>query len=110
MSAATFSGPQPSGSLPALLGLPRRTAVATPFAVHDILLAGLPASALRHAVEHVAVLRDQRHFEGVMAMSLRTYQRLKDDPARRLDVEASGRLWRFAEILARASAQGGMAQ
>ena len=101
MSATALTAARPAGPIPALLGLPRQPA-RTPFAVHDTLLAGLPASALRHAVEHVAVLRDQRHFEGVMAMSLRTYQRLKDDPERRLDVEASGRLWRFAEILVRA--------
>jgi putative toxin-antitoxin system antitoxin component (TIGR02293 family) len=38
-----------------------------------------------------------------MAMSLRTYQRLKDQPGKRLDPAASGRLWRFNGILARAS-------
>ena len=102
MSASVRGAAQPRSAVPALLGLRglSRQATASPFALHDALLAGLPASALRHAVEHVSVLRD--HFESVMAMSLRTYQRLKDDPSRRLDVEASGRLWRFAEILARA--------
>lgn len=73
------------------------------FAAHDAMVAGLPAAALQHAVEHVGLLRDQRVFESVMAMSQRTYQRLRDAPGRRLDLGASGRLWRFAEILARAS-------
>lgn len=41
--------------------------------------------------------------EDVMAMSFRTYQRLRDQPEKRLDAAASGRLWRFAEILARAA-------
>lgn len=68
---------------------------------HDALMAGLPAAALQHAVEHVGLLRDQQVFEAIMAMSLRTYQRLKDQPGKRLDVAASGRLWRFAAILAR---------
>ena len=70
-------------------------------AAHDTVMAGLPATALQEAVESVALLRDQRVFESIMAMSLRTYQRLKDQPGKRLDAAASGRLWRFQEILAR---------
>lgn len=70
---------------------------------HDAMMAGLPAAALRRAVEHVGLLRDQRIFEAVMAMSLRTYQRLRDQPEKRLDLASSGRLWRFATILARAA-------
>ncbi len=37
-------------------------------------------------------------------MSLRTYQRQKAAPAKRLSREQSGRTWKFAEILARATA------
>lgn len=70
---------------------------------HDALMAGLPAALLQQAVEQVALLRDQQVFEAVMAMSLRTYQRLKDQPGKRLDPAASGRLWRFNGILARAA-------
>jgi len=70
---------------------------------HDALMAGLPAAALQRAVEQVALLRDQQVFEAVMAMSLRTYQRLRDQPGKRLDPAASGRLWRFNGILARAA-------
>jgi putative toxin-antitoxin system antitoxin component (TIGR02293 family) len=68
---------------------------------HDELVAGLPGAALVHAVERVGLLRDQRVFESIMAMSLRTFQRLRDQPEKRLDLSASGRLWRFVEILAR---------
>jgi putative toxin-antitoxin system antitoxin component (TIGR02293 family) len=77
------------------------TRSARPLAAHDALVVGLPAELLQSAVEQVGLLRDQTIFESVMAMSLRTYQRLRDQPGKRLDLEASGRLWRFAEILAR---------
>jgi putative toxin-antitoxin system antitoxin component (TIGR02293 family) len=36
-------------------------------------------------------------------MSLRTHQRHKDTPARPLSPEQSGRAWKFAEILAKAT-------
>jgi putative toxin-antitoxin system antitoxin component (TIGR02293 family) len=36
-------------------------------------------------------------------MSLRTFQRRKDAPAKPLNQEQSGRTWKFAEILAKAS-------
>lgn len=79
-------------------------------ALHDTLTKGLPASALLTAVQNVAVLRDPKVFEAVMGMSQRTYQRLKDQPGRNLGPESSGRLWRFAEILARvARLQGSQA-
>jgi len=70
---------------------------------HDAMVAGLPAAALRDAVERIGLLRDQRVFEAVMAMSVRTYQRLRDQPEKRLDLATSGRLWRFAGIVARAA-------
>jgi putative toxin-antitoxin system antitoxin component (TIGR02293 family) len=37
-------------------------------------------------------------------MSLRTYQRHRDAPAKPLNKEQSGRTWKFAEILALATA------
>lgn len=37
-------------------------------------------------------------------MSLRTYQRRKDAPAKPLSQEQSGRAWKFAEILTKATA------
>lgn len=76
---------------------------ATLFAVHDALLEGLPAAALGRAVQHFAALRDQRVFESVLAISTRTFQRLKETPTRKLDAEVSGRLWRFTEIVTRAA-------
>jgi putative toxin-antitoxin system antitoxin component (TIGR02293 family) len=37
-------------------------------------------------------------------MSLRTIQRRKEAPSKRLNQEQSGRTWKFAEILAKATA------
>lgn len=71
-------------------------------AAHDALVAGLPAVTLLRAVENCALLRDQKVFESVMAMSLRTYHRLRDAPGKRLDLGTSGRLWHFSEVMARA--------
>jgi putative toxin-antitoxin system antitoxin component (TIGR02293 family) len=89
----------------ALLGLaaPVRRALRSPVDVHEILLRGLPAAALRRAVEQFAPLREPRSFESIIGMSVRTYQRLKDTPAKPLGQEQSGRLWRFAEVLAKAA-------
>ena len=36
-------------------------------------------------------------------MSVRTYQRRKDTPSKPLSQEQSGRTWKFAEILAKAT-------
>ncbi len=91
---APFAG---AGDLPGASIGPAAALVA-----HDALVTGLPAEALQRAVEQVGLLRDQRIFESVMAISLRTYHRLRDAPGRRLDLATSGRLWRFSEIMARA--------
>lgn len=89
----------------ALLGLRSSFAhvPASPLEVHDVLREGLPAASLARAVERLALLRERQVFEGVMAMSQRTFQRLKESPGKTLDVEASGRLWQFAETFAQAT-------
>lgn len=74
-----------------------------PMAAHEAVMAGLPAGQLLATVETVALLRDPGVFEGIMGISLRTYQRLKDQPEKRLDHAVSGRLWRFREVFARAA-------
>ena len=72
---------------------------------HDLLQRGLPGHALRRLVEFVAVLRapNQDGLEKAVGVSLRTYQRRRDAPDKRLSVEQSGRIWKFAEILGRAT-------
>jgi putative toxin-antitoxin system antitoxin component (TIGR02293 family) len=73
---------------------------------HDLLQNGLPGHALTHLVNDVAMLRAPHHgsLEKAVGISLRTYQRRKDAPDKKLSPEQSGRAWKFAEILGRAIA------
>ncbi|MDB5415626.1 MAG: antitoxin [Rubritepida sp.] len=72
--------------------------------VHDLLQQGLPGHALKYLVNRIATLRvlDHDGLEKAIGISLRTYQRRKDAPEKRLSTEQSGRTWKFAEILGRA--------
>ncbi|MGO8389090.1 antitoxin Xre-like helix-turn-helix domain-containing protein, partial [Rhizobium johnstonii] len=58
---------------------------------HELLLHGLPASALDHLVGTLVVLGKNESREKAMGMSLRTWQRRKDTPAKPLSQEQSGR-------------------
>jgi putative toxin-antitoxin system antitoxin component (TIGR02293 family) len=76
-----------------------------PLDVHEALDHGLPCGALTALVGAVAVLRgDQTVLERAVGVSLRTSQRFKAAPAKRLSREQSGRVWKFADILAKATA------
>ena len=70
---------------------------------HDLLLHGLPASALDHLVGNLVVIGKNETLEKAVGMSLRTWQRRKDTPSKPLSQEQSGRAWKFAEILAKAT-------
>jgi putative toxin-antitoxin system antitoxin component (TIGR02293 family) len=70
---------------------------------HDLLLRGLPGKSLSHLLENLVVLKMTGELENAVGMSLRTFQRKKDMPAKLLSQEQSGRTWKFAEILARAT-------
>ena len=71
---------------------------------HDMLREGLPGHALRHLVSNVVFLRaGGESLEKAVGISLRTYQRRKDAPDKPLSPEQSGRAWKFAEILGRAT-------
>jgi len=70
---------------------------------HELLLGGLPASALDHLVGNLVILGKNESLEKAVGMSLRTWQRRKDAPAKPLSQEQSGRAWKFAEILAKAT-------
>ena|SRR5438067_17834 len=72
--------------------------------VHDVLIHGLPGEAVIHLDDNLVALRDFASLERAMGMSLRTFQRLKGAPAKPLNQEQSGRTWKFAEILAKATA------
>ena len=77
--------------------------LASPLDAHKLLLDGLPGRALRHLVDGLTVLETDASLERAMGMSLRTYQRRKASPAKPLSPEQSGRAWKFAEILSRAT-------
>ena len=78
--------------------------VTGPLDAHEFIARGLPGEALVHFVERSAILQKPASMEKALGMSLRTFQRRKDAPAKRLSQEQSGRTWKFAEILAHAIA------
>jgi putative toxin-antitoxin system antitoxin component (TIGR02293 family) len=70
---------------------------------HELLLDGLPPGALFHLVERLVFLQKPDSLEKAIGMSLRTYQRRKDAHSKPLSQEQSGRTWKFAEILSKAT-------
>jgi putative toxin-antitoxin system antitoxin component (TIGR02293 family) len=70
---------------------------------HEMLLKGLPTKALTHLVQNFVFLRWDESLAKAIGMSLRTYQRRSSSAARQLNPEQSGRTWKFAEILAKAT-------
>ena len=75
----------------------------TPLDAHEMLLQGLPGQALDHLLSNLLILQKTASLEKAVGMSLRTFQRRKDTPAKPLSQEQSGRTWKFAEILAKAT-------
>lgn len=88
----------------ALLGGERllKLAVHDGLDAHQVIAAGLPGKALTFLEEQLTVL-DALAFEKAIGMSVRTLQRRRADPGQALSVEQGGRVWKFAEILAKAS-------
>jgi putative toxin-antitoxin system antitoxin component (TIGR02293 family) len=74
----------------------------TAFDAHEMLLAGLPGDALNQLERRLQVL-DAAALEKAIGMSLRTLQRRRADPSQPLSVDQSSRVWRFAEILGKAT-------
>ncbi len=72
--------------------------------VHEMLLKGLPLAALTHLIDNLSVIRKTAFLEKSVGISLRTFQRRKDAPSKPLNQEQSGRLWKFAMILSKATA------
>jgi putative toxin-antitoxin system antitoxin component (TIGR02293 family) len=69
---------------------------------HDLIQAGIPGRALAHLVANVP-LTQQGGLEKAVGISLRTYQRRKEALDEPLSREQSGRTWKFAEILGKAT-------
>ena len=78
-----------------------RSKLSDPFETHELLLEGLPARALTFLIENLHSLQ-MDGLEKAAGMSLRTFQRRKAANAKPLSPEQSGRVWQFAEILAKA--------
>lgn len=107
---ATAKKPAPKGlgndlqKVADLLGGPRILSrrITSTLDAHELLLDGLPGSALTHFVSHLVFIQTDS-LEKAFGMSLRTFQRRKDTPDKPLSQEQSGRAWKFAEILAKAT-------
>jgi putative toxin-antitoxin system antitoxin component (TIGR02293 family) len=70
-------------------------------AVHDAINAGLPRRALLRAREAAAAIPSALLLPA-LGISERTFMRIQAEPEKRLDVDQGGRLWRFAELFAKA--------
>lgn len=70
-------------------------------AVHDVIDTGLPRRALLKARQSVAAI-PMSVLLPVFGISERTFMRIQAEPDKRLDANQSGRLWRFAELFAKA--------
>lgn len=94
------------GAAAALLGGERllRHRLASPLDAHDMLVEGLPGGALTHLLRSLVVLKPSKALEQAMGVSLRTIQRRGLAPDKPLGQEQSGKAWKFAEILAKATA------
>ncbi|TFV38280.1 DUF2384 domain-containing protein [Bradyrhizobium frederickii] len=107
---ATAEKPGPTGpgndlqKVADLLGGPRILSrrITSALDAHELLLDGLPGSALTHFVRHLLIIQTDS-LEKAFGMSLRTFQRRKDAPDKPLSQEQSGRTWKFAEVLAKAT-------
>jgi putative toxin-antitoxin system antitoxin component (TIGR02293 family) len=89
----------------ALLGGDRvlRRHLETPLDAHEMLVTGLPGEALLHLVERFEILRRRVPLETATGISLRTIQRRRGAPVQLLSREQSGRTWKLAEVLAKAT-------
>lgn len=71
---------------------------------HDLLMVGLPTSALLYLIAHVSFLANAGILDKTIGISVRTLQRRKKEPKDTiLSVEQSNRTWKFAEVLGRAT-------
>jgi putative toxin-antitoxin system antitoxin component (TIGR02293 family) len=78
-------------------------------AVHDVIDAGLPRRALLKARQSASMIPTMELLP-VLGISERTYMRIQAQPNKLLDADQSGRLWRFAELFAKAEDVFGSAE
>jgi putative toxin-antitoxin system antitoxin component (TIGR02293 family) len=70
---------------------------------HEMIKEGLPTDSLHFMVKNVGLLSDKQNFKIAFGMSPRTRQRKKAGVVERLSPQQSGRAWKFAEVLAKAT-------
>ena len=63
----------------------------SPIEAHELLLRGLPGTALMHLIDTLSFVHKAESLERAMGISLRTVQRRRDLPAKPLSQEQSGR-------------------
>jgi putative toxin-antitoxin system antitoxin component (TIGR02293 family) len=80
-----------------------RKAPNNPLEAHELLVRGLPGKALAYLVESFVVLTWDAALANAIGMSLRTYQRHTAARAKVLNQDQSGRTWKLAEILTKAT-------
>ena len=70
--------------------------------VHEVIQRGLPGGVLIYMVKHIQTMKplDVGHAVGV---SIRTVQRRSGSPQKPLSQDQSGRAWKFAEVLTKAT-------
>lgn len=79
-------------------------AVLTPLDVHHLIVKGFSNKTLNRLVSHVPLIQDADLMERALGIGIRTYQRRKKaSHEAALTADQSGRLWNFAEVLAKAS-------
>lgn len=87
---------------------PKGRTPTTDLEAHEVLVRGLPGASVGYLVDHLEHL-DWPAVEKAVAMSLRTFQRVRHEK-KPLDPDRSSRLWKFAEVLAKATAVFGTQQ
>jgi putative toxin-antitoxin system antitoxin component (TIGR02293 family) len=76
----------------------------TDYDAHKLLDKGLKSKALVHIAQKQMHYVPRDAFLKAIGMSERTYQRHKKTPGRTVSPDQSGRAWKFAEVLAEATA------
>jgi putative toxin-antitoxin system antitoxin component (TIGR02293 family) len=71
------------------------------FDVHDCILNGIPSTALLFFVKHVQL--QSADMEKAIGINRRELRRLQEREKKTLNVMQGGRVWKFAEILAKSS-------
>lgn len=81
-----------------------KRSLTTALDAHEVILSGFPGNALVHLASNVALIQRPESFEKATGISLRTFQRRKKEATpKRLSQEQSGRAWKFAEIVSKAT-------